>query len=102
MTVELDIHPDIVSRKLPRVEVQPVVWDLDLVAIDDFLLEDTVSVTEAIAPGRIIERGQAVEEASGQATQASISESGIMLLTDDILDSEAQFGEASCGVSFST
>lgn len=43
--VELDVNCDIVSRELPRVEVKPVVRNLDLVSVVNLLLENTVSVS---------------------------------------------------------
>lgn len=89
MAVELDINSDIVARELPGVEVEPVVWHLDLVAVDDLLLEDTVAVPEAVTPGRVVEGSQTVEEAGSETTETTVSESSIVLLLDDILDSEA-------------
>ena len=56
------------SHGLPRIKVKPVVWDLDLVSVDDLLLEDTVAVTQAVAPGRIVQRGETVEEAGSETT----------------------------------
>lgn len=65
ITIKLDVHCDVVSRELPGVEVEPVIRDLDLVPIDNFLLEDAISITETITPGRVVERGETVEEAGG-------------------------------------
>lgn len=45
ITIELDVYGDVVPWKLPGVEVKPVIWDLDLVAIDDLLLEDSIFVS---------------------------------------------------------
>ena len=89
MTVELNVHSDIVPRKLPRVEVQPIIWYLDLISVDDFLLEDTISVTQAIPPSRIIQRSHAVKKTRSQPAEAAVAESSVMLLGYDILDSEA-------------
>jgi hypothetical protein len=44
-----------VAGKLPGVEVQPIVWNLDLVTIDNFLLEDTISVSQTVSPSGIVE-----------------------------------------------
>lgn len=54
---EAYIHSDIVSGELPRVEVEPVVGYFHLISIDDLLLENTISVSQAVAPGRVVERG---------------------------------------------
>jgi hypothetical protein len=86
------------SRELPRVEVQPVVRDLDLVAVDDLLLEDAVAVAQAVAPSGEVQRGQGVQETRSQATEAAVAQRGVVLLLDDILDPETEIREAVCGV----
>lgn len=88
------IDGHVVTRKLPRVEVKPVIGDLDLVAVDDFLLEDTVAIPQTIAPGWKVERGKAVEETSGKSAETAVSKGGITLLTDDIFYSEAKIRES--------
>lgn len=85
--------------ELPRVEVEPVIWDLDLITIDNFLLEDAVLVTKTITPGRVVERSKTVEEAGGQSAEAAITKSCIMFLGDDILDPETKVGETSFEMS---
>jgi hypothetical protein len=82
------------SGELPRVEVQPVVRHLDLVAVDYLLLEDAVSVPQTIAPGGEVQRGHGVQEAGGQAAEATVSKSSVVLLFDDILDAETEFLKA--------
>ncbi len=62
ITVELNVHCDIVPGKFPRVKVQPIIWYLYLVSIDDLLLEDAISVTQAISPGRVVHCGHTVKE----------------------------------------
>ena len=54
VTVELDVDCDVVPLELPRVKVEPVVWDLDLVSVNDLLFEDTVSVSKTLAPSRVV------------------------------------------------
>lgn len=98
ITVELNIHRDIVSGKFPRVEVQPIVWYLHLVSVDNLLLEDTISVTQPISPGRVIQRGHAVKETGSQAAEAAVAEGSVMLLRYNILDSEAKILETSCTI----
>ena len=87
--VELDVDSYIVPRKLPRVEIQPIVWNFDLISIHNLLLEDTISITESVAPCRIVQSGQAVKEAGCKSTKATVSESSIVLLRYDIFNSEA-------------
>lgn len=78
------------ARELPRIEVKPIVWNLNLVPIDDFLLEDTISISQTVAPSGIVERGETVEETRGEATKTTVTKSSIMLLPDNVLDAEAE------------
>lgn len=84
------------AGKLPGVKVQPVVGHFHLVAVNDLLLENTIAVAETVAPGRVIEGGQTVEEASGEAAEATVAQSGIVFLLDNVLDPEAKIGETGC------
>lgn len=84
------------SGEFPRVEVKPVIRDLDLVSINDLLLENTISISKTVAPGGEVEGSQTVEETSRQSTQATVAQSSVMLLANDILNTEAKVGETSC------
>ena len=90
ITVELNVYSDVMSRKFPRVEVQPIVWNLYLKPIDNFLLKDTISVTQAISPGGVIQRSHTVEKTRSQPAETAVAESSVMLLRYDIFDSEAK------------
>ena len=81
-------------REFPRIEVKPVIRNLNLVAINNLLLEDTISVSQSISPSWVVERSQGIEEASSQSTEATISKCSILFLVDDILDSETQIRKA--------
>lgn len=87
------VDGDIVTGELPGVKVQPVVRHFDLVTVNDFLFEDSVSVTKTVTPGGVVETSQAVEEASSKSTQAAIAQTCIVLLGDDVLDSETKLRE---------
>lgn len=78
------------AGELPGVKVEPVVGDLDLVSVDDLLLEDAVAVAQTVTPGRVVERGETVEEAGGEAAETAVSKSRIVLLLDDVLDTETK------------
>jgi hypothetical protein len=84
-----------VAGELPGVEIKPVVRHFDLIPIDNLLLENTISVPQAITPGRVVEGGQAVQEASSQSTKTAVSEGSIVLLTNDVLNTESEFSKAS-------
>jgi hypothetical protein len=78
------------ARELPGVEVEPVVGHLDLVTVDDLLLEDTVAVSQAVAPGGEVKRSKTVEETSSQASETTVAQSSIVLLSDNVLNAEAE------------
>lgn len=94
--VELDIDRDIVSWEFPWVEVQPVVRDLDLIAVFNLLFEDTISISKTVAPSGIIQRSHAVEEACCKSAKTAIAQRRVVFLIDDILDAEAQILQALC------
>lgn len=87
------------SWEFPRIEIKPVIGNLDLVAIHDFLLEDTISVSQSVSPGRNVERSHGVQETSSQATKTTIAKSSIVLLLNDVLNAETKFGETLCETS---
>jgi hypothetical protein len=93
--MDTHVHSDVLSGELPGVEVKPVIRHFHLIAIDDLLLEDSVSVTQTVTPSGEVKRSQAIQEASGQTTQATVSESSIVLLADDVLNAESEVGESS-------
>ena len=52
---------------------------LDLVAVDEFLLEEAVLVVDAVADGGKVERGERVEEARGEAAEAAVAQPHVLL-----------------------
>ena len=68
------------SREFPGVEVEPVIRNLDLISIHNFLLEDTVSVAKPISPRRIVQSGHTVKEACRKSAKTTVSESSVVLL----------------------
>jgi hypothetical protein len=93
VAVELHVNDNVVTLELPGVEVEPVVWHFDLITVNDLLLEDTVTVTQPVSPGRVVERGHGVEEAGGEASETAVAERSVVLLGDDIFHAEAKVGE---------
>jgi len=91
------INGHIMSRELPRVEIKPVVGDLNLITINDFLLEDTIPVPQTITPSRIVQRCQTVEEAGSQTAQSAIAQRSVVLLLNNVLDAETEVGKTSLG-----
>lgn len=90
MAIELNVYSDIVPRKFPRVKVQPIVWYLYLISVDDFLLEDAISITQTIAPGGIVQRSHTVKKTRSQPAESAVTESSVMFLRYNILDSESE------------
>ena len=54
VAIELDVYGDFMAWELPWVEIKPIIRDLDLIAINDLLLEDTIAISQTVAPGRIV------------------------------------------------
>lgn len=89
MAVELNVNSDIVPRELPRIEVQPVIRNFDLIPVHNLLLEDAVLVPETVAPSWNIESGHAVEEAGGKTTETTIAQSSVSFLGYYVFKAEA-------------
>ena len=49
------INCDVVPGELPGIKVKPVVRHLNLIPIDNFLLENTISISKTITPGGVVE-----------------------------------------------
>jgi hypothetical protein len=90
---ETYIHNDIVSWKFPRIEVKPVIRNLNLVSVHNFLLENTIAISQSITPCRVVERRKGVQETSSQSAETSISKRSIVLLVNDVFDAETEVVE---------
>lgn len=88
--------PFVKRGDLPWVEVEPVVGNLNLITVDNLLLEDTVAVPQTVAPGWVVEGCKTVQEASSETTQATVAQSSIMLLLNNVLNAETKLGKTSC------
>ena len=58
--------------------------DINLGAVLDLLREDAVVVAEAVAVGGHAEGGHGVEEAGGEAAEATVAQAEIVLVFDDL------------------
>ena len=90
-----NLNSDIMAREFPWIKVKPIVGDFDLISVDDFLLENTVSVSKTVAPRREVQGSQTIEEASSKAAQATIAQGGITFLADYVFNAETKVGETS-------
>ena len=95
MTVKLDIYDNIVSWKLPRIEIKPVVRNFDLVSIDYLLLEDAVPVPKTVAPSWEVHSSHAIQETGGEASQTTIPQCRIVFLGYDIFNAETKLTQTS-------
>src|ERR1035438_5347190 len=73
----------------------PAVRLLALKTANDFLLEQAELVVDAVAITGHIERGQRLEEASGQTTQTAIAQSCIGLAVENFVEADTETGEHS-------
>ena len=81
IAVELDIDRLIRLAVLPGEAVlEPVVGDLDLVAVNDLLLKEAVLVADAAAVARQAVCCHRVDEAGREPAEAAVAEAGVRLL----------------------
>lgn len=86
-------RPHSIDSDLPWVEVKPIVRNFNLVSVNNFLTEDAVAVTKSVAPGRIVQSCERVEETSGKTTKATVAQCCISFLLDDVLHAESKVTE---------
>jgi hypothetical protein len=87
------IYDNIMSREFPRIEVKPVIRNLDLISVHNLLLEDSISISQSVSPGRVVQRGKRVQETSSKTTEATVSKRSIVFLINDILNTETKVRE---------
>ncbi len=93
---EMDLHLVLGHTDLPGVPahiVEPGVRRLHLGIVDDALAEEAVFIADAAAHGRIVQRGEGIEEAARQAAQTAVAQAGIGLHVLQLVDGQAQVGE---------
>ncbi|OQB89404.1 MAG: hypothetical protein BWX86_02467 [Verrucomicrobia bacterium ADurb.Bin122] len=79
LPIEVDFQRVLRAADFPRITVdQPVVGMLDLVAIDELLLEQAVLVVDAVADGRVVVRGERIEEARGEAAETAVAQAHVL------------------------
>ena len=91
LATEVDGVGQVAPLDLPWIAIlEPVVRLLDLPAVPDLLVEDSVVVSDSIAICRNLERRETVEEAGGQTTESSVAKPCIRLLVDEVLQLVAE------------
>ena len=69
---------------------QPDVGQLDLQAVDDLLLEETVLIADGKAGCRVVERRQRVHKAGGKSAETAVAETRVRLELIKVVDVEAE------------
>ena len=72
---------------------QPVIRDLDLVAVLDLLPEHTIAVADAAAVRRIAKRCERIKEAGGETAEAAVAKRRVRFLVLDHVQIEAHLRE---------
>ena len=84
MATKLDGHGLVLTTDLPGIAVgEPLVGGLDLAAVNDLLLKQTVAVAHAVAVAGNALGCHGIQEACGQTAQATVAQSRIGLLVLD-------------------
>ena len=71
----------------------PAVGLLALEAVEDLLPEKSVLVVDAVAEAGHAEGGHGFQEASGQASEASIAQAGIVFAVEDGIEADTEAGQ---------
>ena len=64
----------------------PSVWVFDLMAVAEFLFEESVLIVDAVADSGKVERGERVKEASGETAKTTVAEAHIVFLFAELFD----------------
>ena len=87
VAIEPNLVGDILPLNLPWITLsQPKIRNLTLVTIFKGLSEDTILISNTVAPGRNLKSGERIKEASGESSKTAISEGGILLLLVKLLE----------------
>ena len=97
-TVESNRVRHVDALDLPRVaERQPVIGHLELAAVANDLAEDAVVVTDAVPPGRQIQRRHGVQEARRKPAQAAVTQRRVVLIAVQLFQAVSQLLQRSPG-----
>ena len=75
-----EINDDFVIRtfEFPRIAVsQPVVRKFDLIAVFNFLIKNSVIVTDSVTESRDFQSGKRIEKTGSQTSQSAVSQTGV-------------------------
>ena len=91
---EMHLNFILFARHKPNIaQLQPVVGELHLPAVHDFLLKNTELIANGKTRAGIVERSQRVHIAGGQPSQAAVAETGIRLHFTQAVKRNVIFGK---------
>ncbi len=94
IAAEADFIGAFAAFEFPRIAVsEPVLRQFDLPSIAHFLAEQPVDIANAIAEGRYIHRRHGFQETRRQTPQTAITQRGVGLTLDKIVDIDVERGE---------
>ena len=96
----IERHADAIvgAANQPRVVVrQPVVGDFDLAALREGLAEETELIVDTITDGRDVHRGEGIEKARGEATEATVAEAHVGFFVSDGFEVLTEVGQGCRG-----
>ena len=64
-----------------------------MVSIHNLLTENTITVPESVAPRWVVQCGERIEEASGKATETTVTQCSVTFLLDDVFHAESEIGQ---------
>ena len=92
VAVEANLNRLVHAADFPGVAIgQPVVRQLDLIAVDNALTEQTQLVAEGAAHRRQLQSRQGIQEAGSKTAQTAVAQTGLGLALEDAASFDAQF-----------
>jgi hypothetical protein len=92
VAAELHVAAPLRPCDLPGIAIpQPLVRLLDLPAVDDFLLEDSELVADAVPQRGHFERRERIDEAGRETAEATVAEARLIFRRQQLLEVEAEF-----------
>src|SRR5581483_8784462 len=91
---EADVVVRLAPLEFPEIAVgEPVLRQLELLAVLDLLMEQAMNVADSVAIGRDLERRHRFHEAGGAPAEAAIAARRVGLELDDRVEVDAEVGE---------
>ena len=90
LSAEFDVNGLAFARNFPDVAlIEPFVWKLDLIAINELLLEQAVLVANPVAVDRKSVGCARIHEGARQTTEATVSQSHVAFCFGNLIQTES-------------